>query len=299
MINFFSVAVKTLATTVVVSYSLDGFTQVKNQEATVLLYNVAFAGITSGIGSCINKPKQIKWHKAFLTGFWQGSIGGALNYSAKKTLHLVYKNKSIGYALPATLLNAAGYSIMENAALHKPFLENWTLDYGPLRVNFSTKSMADFKVRLLPESIYAVVDLSRSGKFDLGTSLLTGTISFKSKGAIYLQNTGLYYDGYSNGRAFIYTDDGYADKYHIVSHELTHYYQYRDYQIFNTWLKPIGNRVNSPIINKVFSKYIYLDIPYFWPFYNLAGLRSGSSYYRNFYEFEAERFSTNSYVPIQ
>jgi hypothetical protein len=58
--------------------------QVKHQEATLLVYNVVFGGLTGGIGSILNKPKTSSWHRAFVRGFWQGSLGGTLNYTSKK-----------------------------------------------------------------------------------------------------------------------------------------------------------------------------------------------------------------------
>ena len=74
-----------IATTLLLFLHLNLFAQ--HQEQTVFFYNVAFGGITSGIGAIINKPKEVNWKKAFLKGFWQGDIGGLLNYTGKKTLY--------------------------------------------------------------------------------------------------------------------------------------------------------------------------------------------------------------------
>ena len=48
------------------------------EKAELLAYNVLFSGITSGIGAVINSPKTNNKKKVFLTGFWQGGIGGLL-----------------------------------------------------------------------------------------------------------------------------------------------------------------------------------------------------------------------------
>lgn len=56
------------------------------QERTVFLYNLGFGGITAGIGAVINKPKDVNWKNAILKGFWQGSVGGVLNYAGRKQL---------------------------------------------------------------------------------------------------------------------------------------------------------------------------------------------------------------------
>ena len=39
------------------------------QKAELLAYNVIFSGVTSGIGSMIHAPKNVKKGKAFLTDF--------------------------------------------------------------------------------------------------------------------------------------------------------------------------------------------------------------------------------------
>jgi len=46
-----------IATTLLLFLHLNLFAQ--HQEQTVFFYNVAFGGITSGIGAIINKPKEV------------------------------------------------------------------------------------------------------------------------------------------------------------------------------------------------------------------------------------------------
>lgn len=276
-----------------------GRARAQGQEATVLLYNVGFGGVASGIGALINKPKTAKWHQAFVKGFWQGSLGGFVNYSSKKALHWIYLKQSTFYALPATILNAAGYSIIESAAMNRPFLQHWSIDYGPARIDFSTRDRSDLKIRLLPGAIYSLIDISRYGTLDLKTSLLSGSFAFSTDKSIYLSDSAMAFEGLSSGRAFIYNrSNDYRDKYQIIAHEMVHGYQYREYQIFNSWLSPLGEIVRPRVLRTVFSRYIYLDVPYFSMFYSLYG-QDPDHYFSNFYEFEAERFSTNKYVPLR
>ncbi|WP_288878929.1 hypothetical protein [Pedobacter panaciterrae] len=274
--------------------------QSRHQEATVLAYNVAFSGLGAGIGAVFNKSKSTKWHQAFARGCWQGSIGGLLNYSSKKTLHLISRKQSTFYALPAMILNAASYSIVESAALNRPFMQHWSIDYGLLRIDFSTRNKNDLKLRLLPEAVYASIDAGRHGRFDLETSLLSGNITFKTNLAtIPGFDPNLYLVGLSWGRALVYADNiTYSNPYYTIAHELVHSYQFREYQIFNTWLYPLSNKVKLPVAKKIFSRYIFFDMPYFWIFYDLEGQKPYPYYYRNFYEFEAERFSTNQHVLV-
>jgi hypothetical protein len=269
------------------------------QERAVFVYNVAFGGFSAGIGSVINKPKEVNWRKAFVRGLWQGSIGGLINYSGKKVLYLVNKNQRDIYAWPAKLLHATGYSIMGNASAYAPFLQNWTIDLGLLRFDFSLASKK-LRARLLPEAIVSAIIAANYGTFDAGTSLRTGEIIFKNYGLLNLPIQESKSPGVTFGRSIVYTygPQSYYTKDRILSHELLHRFQYNEYQVFNTWLRPIYKKTKSKIVQKIFSEYVYADIPYFFlPYYAIYGVHPGQHYYRNFYEFEAERFSTNTYVP--
>lgn len=285
-----------ITTTLLLLLHLNVFAQ--HQERTVFVYNVVFGGITSGIAAIVNKPKEVNWKKAFLKGFWQGDIGGLLNYTGKKTLYLVNKNQKDIYAWPAKLLHAAGSSIMENAALNAPFLQNWNIDYWLVRFDFSFGVQRKFKVRLLPEAVVATIIAARYGMFDLVTSLRTGEIIFKTDKVLDLPNAPLA-SGVTFGRAIVYVDtpQSYYTKDRILSHEIVHRYQYNEYQVFNAWLNPVAGKIKSKSLRTIFSKYVYLDIPYFFLPYYINGRHTDPHYYRNFYEFEAERFATNAYVP--
>ena len=216
-----------IATTLLLFLHLNAFAQ--HQEQEVFIYNVAFGGITSGIGAIINRPREVNWKKAFLKGFWQGDIGGLLNYTGKKTLYLVNKNREDIYAWPAKLLHATGSSIMENAATCAPFLQNWNIDYGLLRFDFSFGTQRKFKVRLLPEAVVATILAAKYGRFDLATSLRTGEIIFKADKLLNLPNTPVS-SGVTFGRATVYVDSpqSYYTKGRILAHEIVHRYQYND-----------------------------------------------------------------------
>ncbi len=271
----------------------------QHQERTVFVYNVAFGGFTGGIGSVFNKPKTVNWKKAFIKGFWQGSIGGLFNYSGKKVLYIVNKKQEVLYAWPAKLLHAAGYSIIENASAYEPFLQNWTMDLGLLRFDYSITSK-HFKARLLPEALVATIIAANNGTFDAGSSLKTGQIIFKNYDLLNFPAPADKNPGVTFGRAIVYTygpQSAYT-KCRLFSHEIVHRFQYNEYQVFNTWFKPFYKKVKSTTLQKLFSKYVYADIPYaFIPYYTIYKGNTGQHYYKNFYEFEAERFSTNAFVP--
>jgi len=270
----------------------------QRQERAIFIYNVGFGGLTSGIGAVINKPKGANWKKHFVKGLWQGSIGGLINYSSKKTLYLNNKYQNKAFFWPAKILHSVGTSIMQNASLNQPFLEYWNLDYGLVRVDFAIHNKKHFRVRLLPAGIYATIAASRLGKFDLENTLATGQIVFSRKNLMTYTN-GNTAAGTSFGRGLVFVNNNqvYPNKYRLLAHEIVHQFQYNDYQIFTTWLEPLGQKIKSKSIKTIFTKYVYPDIPFTLISYNLAGRYAAPHYFRNFYEFEAERFSTNSYVP--
>lgn len=268
----------------------------QNQERTVFFYNVGFGGVSSGIGALINKQKGSNWKKVFAKAFLQGSVGGLMNYSSKKILYLNNFKQTNNFYWPAKILHSAGSSIIENAALNEPFLQNWNIDYGPVRFDFSINHKKNFKVRFLPNSIYAIIEVSKYGKFDFKSTIETGNVIFSNDTLLKLRNGGTEI-GLSFGRAVVFVDNNnIVNRYKILTHEIVHQFQYSEYEIFNTWLKPIGRQIKSKLIQKVFNKYVYTDIPYHYLTYYLAGHYNYPHYFRNFYEFEAERFSTNKFV---
>jgi hypothetical protein len=269
----------------------------QHQERTVFLYNTLFGGLSSGIGATINKPRDKNWKAAFVRGFWQGSIGGTVNYSSKKTLHLVYKKQNVAFALPAKLLNAAGNSIIENAARSEPFLQNWSIDYGPVRFDFSLNGKRKFTARFLPMSLYAIINGAKDSKLDWKTSFWSGDIVFAYSKGYFFTRRGVNMLGGSTGRGFIYTaTQSDSVVYYTIAHELVHEFQYKEYQVFNAWLKPFEQKVKSQTFQTLFSKYIYFDVPYFFAAYRLEGSHQYPNNTKNFFEFEADRFASNSFV---
>lgn len=268
----------------------------QRQDAKVLAYNVGFGGLTAGVGAVINKKADENWRRTFVRGFWQGSIGGALNYTSKKSLHLVYENENLAYTLPGRVLNAAGNSIIQNAAANEPFLKNWNFEYGWFRFDYRSRAKTRFGVRVLPLSVIGTVAALPQGRLDLPTTLLTGVVTFRSDEL--LSTLSGHQEGVNYGRVFIYNDEQ-SSKYYILSHEVIHEFQYRQHLVFNAYLQKPVARTNAPGLKKLFTKYVYPDISYFGLFYLAEGIEPSPHYYRNFYEFEAERLSTNCHVPVE
>ncbi len=142
----------------------------RRQDFSLMAYNVGFGALTAGVGAVINKPKGTKWHRQFIKGVWQGAIGGSLQYAGKKINYQINTRKNAAYGWPAKLVHAAGSSITQSAALNRPFLHDWNIDFGPARFDFSIGDKSAFRVRFLPGFLYAMV-APFYGKFDVKTHL--------------------------------------------------------------------------------------------------------------------------------
>lgn len=282
-------------------YSLFSFAiipelRAQKQDRELLIYNTALGGVTAGIGAVINKEKTDNWKTAFAKGFWQGSIGGTLNYASKKTLYLVNKKQELAYAWPSNILQAAGNSIIENAAFRRPFLRHWNIDLWLVMLDFSTASIDDVRIRFLPSTLYSIPMASYRSVFDFPTTFLTGQLAFRSKDA-FIQMWGGSYLGFSYGRAFHYVNN--SEKYQTITHEIIHNYQFRQYQVLNAWFSKPAKKASGPRLRKLFSDYVYPDAPYFDGIYLLEGYHDFTHYYRNYFELEAERFATNRDVLVR
>ncbi|MDR3680110.1 MAG: hypothetical protein P4L41_09105 [Flavipsychrobacter sp.] len=268
---------------------------VVGQDTQLFLYNAGFGCFSAGIGSIISKQPHTSFKKRLLKSCMAGLLGGSLEYAGKKANYLINANNNLAYALPARLVNNAGYSMVENGALGRPIFSHWCFYYNFIRFDYSVPENS-FKARLLPWTIYGYAFCKQisSATFDLNGTLLTGDLAFKSHGFFYIG--GEVYAGENYGHAFVYTDD--YNKYHYIAHELTHEFQFHDLQVCNTFFEPLWHNRTKTRIYKLLDKYVYADFSYFLLAYNInSQLNYGQSYYSNFFEFEAERFASNAYVP--
>jgi len=284
-------------------YSTFVSSQQKDSDLKLLAYNVSFGGLTAGIGAIINKSKDTPAPKAFLNGFYQGCLGGALQYGGKKLTYQIVKHENYWYGWPAKLVHTAGVSIVENAALNRPFGRYWNLDLGPLRFDFAfTTEDNPFRVRFSVMILYDIIMAGiqpNSSYVDWEKSLKTGTLVFFTNSILFGYNKqGVVGIAYSRSLMYsrMYTHMA-NDIHKNVAHELTHLFQGREHLVFNAWLNPLASKA-SPGLKNIFQNYIYIEPPYFSLFYYMQGYHSRENYYRNFYEYEAEWFATNGYLRV-
>jgi hypothetical protein len=194
------------------------------------------------------------------------------------------------------VLHSAGSSIIQNAANHGPFLRNWHFDYGPLRFDWSVGKDSKLQARLLPVFFATAAVVSKNARLDLHATVLSGFAVYKSKTRVIVDRGRLFY-GQARQRAFVYADISRPEQ--VMAHEFLHLLQAREYQFMNAYLNFIPRRESARDLQKI-GKYIYPDLPWQSLFYIAeGGVRSNLRYYRNFFEFEAERFSTNRHVIVR
>lgn len=271
----------------------------QNQDLQLFAYNIGFNGLTAGIGSMINKSKTTKLHTAFIQGFWKGSIGGLFIYAGKKTTYFINKERNYLYGWPAKLIHSVGLSVTENAALAKPAFANYHINLGLTRLDFNLVKKSKIQARILPVSLITILFGFKEGRrFDFDKTIRTGEIIFTHPTNTLLQNRllGDFTEAYSLGGCLVFAKDV-REPFQLFSHELVHQFQYRENMIISTWLPKQNKRASTEKPKKSLIKYFYPEVPAFWLFYVADGIQPPPNYFKNFYEFEAERFSTNKYVP--
>lgn len=170
------------------------------------------------------------------------------------------------------------------------------MDLGPLRFDFSFGTNdKPFKLRFNALILYDIIGIKSlsSTHVDWGKSLKMGMLVFYTNKPI--QGIRIEASGEAYSRSFVYTKVvSESSLYQVANHEFVHILQYREYLVFNAWLKPLTEKTSKGLKN-IFQNYIYLELPYFMPPYLLQGLHNVDNYYKNFYEYEAQWFSTNGY----
>ena len=142
--------------------------------------NILFSGLSSGVGAMINKKKGYPVHKAFINGFWKGSIGGGVSFTGKLINKRIYSEKDLWMGWPSRIVNSVGMSITENASLGNGMFDNMHTYLYFTRLDYNVKEKS-FRARALPLSMidftYRTVKLNT--KIDFKTSMITGSIISK------------------------------------------------------------------------------------------------------------------------
>ncbi len=263
------------------------FCQKNNLEAA--MYNIAIGASISSIGALINKSKGEKPVPVIVKGFWQGALGGYVTFESKRIIEPAYVHDDWKLFWASRLLNAAGTSIKENAALNRDFWEQWNLHLGFLRIELHTKDQFRLRAKALPiASFYTILALVQTD-LELKQSL-------KSAHWVFSSNDPRFEAGNSIGAVFpgiMVLKEGYQSFPQLQAHEIIHLYQQNDFTIFNSYYqKPIINLSMRNETARKLAKYIYPDLSFYVQLGIYAWERNTSTfYYNNFLEHEAGYYS--------
>jgi len=253
-------------------------------QGKAVLYNINFGMIVGGAGALINKPDGVKWYRALLIGCIQGACGGFLMYEGKNIAYMINSTGNLGYGWLAKIIHATGVSFVENASAGKYIWESWNMHVGPVR--FETVPLeGSLRLRFLPYATGTLIAAACMADFHPVESLKCGTPYFGYNTAA---------GGGSMGNELM-VNYGSTDIKRTVTHEYIHVFQQREWTTLNNFFLPVDNRLRTyPVFDKV-SRYVYFDIPYFYPAYLAEGRRdiNDSHYYDNYFEMEAEGFAGN------
>lgn len=263
-----------------------------SQDAQLLAYNVGFGIATTTIGAIINKPKGQDVWTTIQNVWWQGALGGALQFTGKKLTHQIARGH-YAWGWPSKLVHAAGSSICQNAAMNFRFGQYWVLDFAGVRFNFFNDRG---KVSFLPQfnlwMVYDITQLAGAGKIDLAKTFSLGALAVKSPDYYLIKSDWQRYSAGTYTNSFIYSG---STNNQVFAHEMIHFFQQTEYRIFGTYLKPLYNKIyDKPAMSVM--KYFYTDLPVFIGLYGLLDNKNLSIHYKNFFEFEAQFFSTNAFV---
>ena len=263
------------------------FAQANDSEA--LLYNIGVHSVFATVGSIINKSPNEKLNKVILKGFAQGTLGGVVTFGSKCVLRETERQDNINYIWGAKILNAAGTSITENAAMNKDFWVKWHINIGFNRIEFETKDKFKINYKVMPIALLYITDaFFRFDKFELGQTLKTGDFVFSHT------NFDLKYRG-ATLAGYILLVNGNVSNNSIIVHETVHIYQSNSFTAINTYFQKPLNKMSAKnkTINFI-NKHIYFDLHYLpLRILDLSQRKplTSSNYYDNFFEHEAGYYS--------
>lgn len=268
------------------------------QNDKVLAYNLAINSIIGGIGGAINKKKGEKIGHAFLKNFLTGGLGGVVKYTAKyQTYYLRYDEQSY-YAPLNRVVFFLGHSITMNASMNARTFENLFFNYMGINMNYQPyeKMGNRFSAKLSIGTIYSGLSFAFTGnKFNLNKSLEYGQLYFELNPNTEINGLKVAGLGSYNSFAIEHLRPRQPTQ-SVVPHEIIHTYQKYDYFALGSFYKKKFDSILTK--NKLYNfttKYIDYDYQFIFQI-ALYIAQPKPRYYKNFFEFEAEHFSSRRYL---
>lgn len=268
-----------------VAQAQNSFYYEKSGSAGIVVNNMCTGALISGIGSVINKPKEVKWYKAFTRGVLYGSVGGYIQFQGKQVIGHIGLRDNPAYGWLGKGVFFAGSSLIENAAAYRKPFELMHFNVAFVRLEVNTKEKIHIQPKLLPFAFGGLVySALQMGKFDAKLSLQSGTPVFTD-----VITSNFAAEAMMNNIMIAYGFDHYTSL--LLGHESVHTLQYESYSGMNNWLdKPRKKAIDQSSFAKGLYKWVYFDVNAIYDFglYAAEGLRdTPNCYYNNYFEYEA------------
>lgn len=221
------------------------------------LANVAIGSVVGGVGAIINKRPEEKLGKTLLKGLAQGGFGGYLVFESKRLLREFSRNKNYNLIWPSKIVNAAGSSIIENAASNRDLWERWHINLGFNRFEVNTRENFKLRYRIMPLALSSTIYMFTQAKFDVDRSMVFGTFVFEAQKPI--QGYGFEASGAASQEAIILKRIPQRG-HRVEAHELVHVYQNASFSGINMFFNRSKESLkNSNKYFRLYDKIFYTD----------------------------------------
>jgi hypothetical protein len=264
----------------------------QQQRRQIFGYNIILNGLVAGVGGVINKSHEEKILNAFGRNFLKGAIGGIITYTAKFEVYQLRNPENYWIAPLDRAFYYIGNSIVYNASLNKSIFDSYRCQFYLFNIEIHLKR----KFKVTPR--ISLLSLASLGTF----FILQDHLNFKNS-----IKYGLFY--FNENKKYIYSREGLGlnnaieiaahppdtiidFKYEVIAHEMIHTFQFPDYISISNYMKKSFQGVKSTDKYKKWSRYFYLDGPFFPILYVIYPKPN----YQIFYEYEANHFSTRKFI---
>lgn len=260
----------------------------QNNDSQAAFYNIASGAVIGGLGAIINKKPNQKFGKTLLKGMGQGTLGGYIVFESKRLVGNFAESGNYAYVWPSKILNAAGNSIVLNAASNRDLWERYYLNISFVHLEYDFVSQRPFKIRLLPYSLVSAAYGFTQGRLDMKRTLYTGQFFFIS------QDISDEFRGLTFANHIMLSKTLYEFRKNTIAHEIIHTYQYEGLMGSNTFFTKISDNINeAKLFGKRYGDMFYTD----WNGI-ISGINHGAHllfnvpYENRFYEKEAAYYSS-------
>ena len=269
----------------------------QGQDLKYASINIISSSLISGVGAGIHKHSNETFFHAFKAGCWKGAIGGAVQFTSKKMIQQSAYENNFNWIWPARTIDALGTSIVTNGVQNEKIFSSFNMNLFFISLTYDKKLHCRFDPYTLGSAV--VLSFNKNMTFNFENSLYTGSLLFYYKKSWNNSNEDGSYGAYGETginlgntiyvKDFLRLNDTFnGDQKYIdffksmtlktICHELTHSFQYNEY-----------NSLNGLFLDNLTTKlhiYKYLNINLnFAALYLIANIQE---YKYNYFENEAE-----------